>query len=97
MARRRFARIILRDGPLAAGPGRIGWVTASVVPCGQLRFTLTTAAEGDPGKVAVHEYQMNPRVDGEERSARWVRFVELRPVMPAIATRSGIPEWRNAM
>ena len=87
--RRRFARIILIDGPFAAGPWQIGWVTASVVPSGHSRFELTGEAGAD--LVAVHEYELLPREDGKEQRARWVRLLRVQPRPDAHGTRCAIP------
>jgi hypothetical protein len=92
--RRRFARIILIDGPLSTGPGNIGWVTASVAH--STRFEVSGRVPDQPEHRAVHEYELIPeRSSGNEQQARWVRWLRIEPIPPAHGTTRGIPEYER--
>jgi hypothetical protein len=63
----RFRRITFLDGPRAGE-----WVTASIVPPGHTRFTVSTGS-AKPDFVDIHEYEL---VDFS--TAKFVRFVETK-------------------
>jgi len=96
MSKRRFARIILIDGPRAARAGgdpcNLGWITASIPLSADGRFEVTGEVADLPNHCARDEYQLVPMVAGEkERRARWVCRIGVEPLPSNNPNCPGIP------